>query len=318
MNSVNVFHKTKSKSMQLTAGGKKKDFKLFLYALPAIAIVFLFSYLPLWGWSFAFLQYKPGKNLFDCAFVGLDNFKQLFGNAVLRNNLLRVLRNTFGIHLLGYLFTPLPMLFAILLSEVKSKKFSKVVQTITTLPNFISWVILFSLATSIFGATGLINTLLKENGIDFTVNILTTDKHVWITQVLLQQWKTLGWNAIVYFAAIAGLDQQINEAAMVDGAGRWQRIWYITIPQLIPTYFVLLIMSIGNFLNTGVDQFLAFGNSLNKEFIEVLDLYVYNLGIGSGQISFSVAVGIMKSLVAFALFALANGLSKKIRGESVF
>ena len=105
---------------------------------------------------------------------------------------------------------------------------------------------------------------------------------------------------------------------MVDGAGRWKRIWYITIPQLIPTYFVLLIMSIGNFLNTGVDQYLAFGNALNKEYIEVLDLYVYNLGIGSGQISFSVAVGIMKSVVAFILFFTANAVSKRVRGTSVF
>lgn len=319
MNAIkNVFYKKSQKPGQPVSHINKGGFKLFLYALPAITIVFLFCYLPLWGWSFAFFQYKPGKSLLDCTFVGFDNFTQLFGNAVMRNNLFRVLRNTFGIHLLGYLFTPLPMMFAILLSEVKSKRFGKVVQTITTLPNFISWVILLSLATSIFGATGLINTLLKEGGVDAAINILTTDKHVWITQVLLQQWKTLGWSSIVYFAAIAGLDQQLYEAAMVDGAGRWQRIWHITIPQLIPTYFVLLIMSIGNFLNTGVDQFLAFGNSLNKEFIEVLDLYVFNLGMGSGQISFSIAVGIMKSLVAFILFALANGLSKKVRGTSVF
>lgn len=310
--------KKRKENGQLISHKKKGDFKLFLYALPAIAIVLLFYYLPLWGWSFAFFQYKPGKSIWDCAFVGWDNFTQLFGNVVMRNNLFRVLRNTFGIHLLGYLFTPLPMMFAILLSEVKSKRFGKVVQTVTTLPNFISWVILLSLATSLFGATGLVNSLLKEGGINTAINFLTTDKHVWITQVLLQQWKGLGWSSIVYFAAIAGLDQQLYEAAMVDGAGRWQRIWHITIPQLIPTYFVLLIMSIGNFLNTGVDQFLAFGNSLNKEFIEVLDLYVYNLGIGSGQISFSVAVGIMKSLVAFALFAIANVLSKKVRGTSVF
>ena len=128
----------------------------------------------------------------------------------------------------------------------------------------------------------------------------------------------MGWSAIIYFAAIAGLDQELYEAAMVDGAGRWAKIRYITIPLLIPTYFVLLIMSIGNFLNTGVDQYLAFGNALNKEYIEVLDLYVYNLGIGSGQISFSVAVGVMKSLVAVVLFATANFASKKIRGTSVF
>ncbi|MBQ8640564.1 MAG: sugar ABC transporter permease [Lachnospiraceae bacterium] len=295
------------------------DFKLFLYVLPVVALVILFSYVPLWGWSFAFFQYKPGRSLMNSQFVGLDNFEALFGNVVMRKNLIRVLKNTFGIHLLGYLFTPLPMMFAILLSEVKTPKFRKVVQSLTTLPNFISWVILFSLATSLFGSNGLINTVFKSLGHDSqVVTFLTSDDHVWLTQVILQQWKSLGWSSIIYFAAIAGLDQQLFEAAMVDGAGRWKRIWYITIPQLIPTYFVLLIMSIGNFLNTGVDQYLAFGNALNKKYIEVLDLYVYNLGVGSGQISFSVAVGIMKSLVAFVLFFLANTISKKIRGTSVF
>lgn len=297
---------------------EKKSFKLFLYVLPGILLVFLFSYLPLWGWSFAFFQYKPGKSLFDCDFVGWMNFQELFGNQIMRDNLLRVLKNTFGIHFLGYLFSPLPMLFAVLLSEIRNRKFQKLVQTVTTLPNFISWVIMFSLAVSIFGSTGLINTVLGQMGLETTVNVLNTDKHVWIIQVLLQQWKSLGWSAIIYFAAIAGLDQELYEAAMVDGAGRWSRIRYITIPQLIPTYFVLLIMSIGNFLNTGVDQYLAFGNALNKEYIEVLDLYVYNLGIGSGQISYSVAAGMMKSLVALVLFATANLASKKIRGTSVF
>ena len=237
----------------------------------------------------------------------------------MRANLFRVLRNTFAIHLLGYVFSPLPMLFAVLLSEMKSNKFKKVVQTVTTLPNFIGWVIMLSLAMGIFGYNGVLNNALIGMGwISEPVNILNSDKHVWLTQVLLQQWKGLGWSAIIYFAAISGIDQELYEAAQVDGAGRWQKIRYITIPQLIPTFVVLLIMSIGNFLNNGVDQFLAFGNSLNKEYIEVLDLYVYNLGIGNGQISYSVAVGVMKSIVALVLFSMANYTSKKVRGTSVF
>lgn len=294
------------------------SYKLLLYALPGIILVTVFSYLPIWGWSFAFFQYKPGRSVWDCNFVGLDNFKVLFQNAVMRKNLFRVLKNTFGIHFLGYVFTPLPMFFAIFLSEIRSKKFQKVIQTITTLPHFISWVIMFSLATSVLGANGLVNTMLQNAGLDVTINVLNSDKHVWLTQVLFQQWKGLGWSAIVYFAAVAGIDQELYEAAMVDGAGRFRRIWHITVPLLIPTYFVLLIMSIGNFLNTGVDQFLTFGNALNKEHIETLDLYVYNLGIGNGQISFSVAVGLMKSLVALVLFSTANFVSKKVRGTSVF
>ncbi len=298
--------------------GFNKNFKLFLYVLPGIIFVFIAAYLPLWGWSYAFYHYKPGKALWDCEFVGLQNFKDLFGNVVMRKNIVRVLRNTFGIQFLGYLFSPLPMLFAILLSEVKSRKFQKTVQTVTTLPNFISWVIMFSLATAIFGNDGLVNKLFENLGLGTRLNVINSTKHVWLTQVLLQQWKGLGWSSIVYFASIAGLDQELYEAAMVDGAGKMQRIWNITIPQLIPTYFVLLIMSIGNFLNSGVDQYLAFGNALNKEYIEVLDLYVYNIGIGSGQISYSVVVGVLKSLVALILFTMANTASKKIRGTSVF
>lgn len=304
-----------------TAGSRQKrieSFKLFLLVLPCLALVFVFHYMPLWGWVYAFFQYKPGMSLADCKFVGFQNFTNLFGNPVMRQNLFRVLRNTLGIQFINYLLMPVPMLFAIFLSEIKSTRFQKCVQTLTTLPHFISWVIMFSLMSSLFGSSGLVNALMQKFGAEMTVNILTTDKHVWLIQALLYTWKNLGWNAIIYFAAITGLDQEVNEAAMIDGANRWQRIRYITIPLLMPTFFVLLIMSIGNFLNSGIDQFLAFSNALNKEYIEVLDLYVYNLGIGSGQISFSVAVGVMKSIIALILFGLANTASKKIRGTSVF
>lgn len=289
-----------------------------MYVLPGILFVILFRYIPLWGWSFAFFQYKPGMKLAQCKFVGLDHFTLLFTNSIMRNNLFRVLRNTFGIHLLGYLFSPLPMLFAVFLSEIPARRYQKLVQVVTTLPNFISWVIMFSLATALCGSNGLINTLLQNAGAASRVNILTSNRHVWLTQVLLQTWKSTGWNAIIYFSALAGIDPSLYEAAMVDGAGRMQRIWHITLPNLIPTFFVLLIISIGNFLNTGIDQYMAFGNALNKQYIEVLDLYTYNLGIGSGQISFGVAVGIMKSVVALVLFTMANTASKKVRGTSVF
>ena len=297
---------------------KADSFRLFLYVLPGILFVILFRYIPLWGWSFAFFQYKPGMKLAQCKFVGLDHFTLLFTNPIMRSNLFRVLRNTFGIHLLGYLFSPLPMLFAVFLSEIPARRYQKLVQVVTTLPNFISWVIMFSLATALCGSNGLINTLLQNAGAASRVNILTSNQHVWLTQVLLQTWKSTGWNAIIYFSALAGIDPSLYEAATVDGAGRMQRIWHITLPNLIPTFFVLLIISIGNFLNTGIDQYMAFGNALNKQYIEVLDLYTYNLGIGSGQISFGVAVGIMKSVVALVLFTMANTASKKVRGTSVF
>ena len=317
---MQALSKNKSTQAPRTAlnGRKFESFKLFLFIIPCLALVFIFKYLPLWGWSYAFFQYKPGRDLFECKFVGLQNFKNLFGTSVLRNNIVRVLTNTFGIQMLHYLMMPLPMIFAVLLSEIRSKKFQKLVQTVTTLPNFISWVIMFSLASAIFNSTGLINSILQSMGKEPIGNLLQSDQHVWLTQSLLSLWKSLGWSSIVYFATIAGLDQEMYEAATIDGAGRMARIWYITLPQLIPTFFVLLIMGIGNFLSSGVDQYMAFANALNKEYIEVLDLYVYNLGIGSGMISLSVAVGILKSLVALVLFSMANFASKKIRGTSVF
>ena len=282
--------------------GLKRDKKLFLFVLPVILYVFITSYLPLWCWSFAFVQYKPGRDLLKCNFLGLQNFKDLFGNVVLRRNLVRVLQNTFGMHFLSYLFSPLPVLFAVFLSEVRNKKFQKIVQTVTTLPNFISWVIMFSLARSILGADGVMNTLFQNLGMDVTINVLNSGEHVWLTQVLISTWKGLGWSAIVYFAAIAGLDQELYEAAMVDGAKKMQRIWYITLPNLIPTYFTLLIMSIGNFLNTGVEQYMVFGNALNKDYIETLDLYVYNIGIGSAGFA---GVITLASIIAVAGVVIA-------------
>ena len=300
-------------------GNRAMSYKLFFYVLPGLLIVFLFNYFPIWGWLYAFFQYKPGKSLFDCTFVGLKNFKALFSNPVMVNNLLRVLKNTFGIHLLSYLFSPLPMLFAIFLSELPSKRFKKVAQSLTTLPYFIGWVVVYTLFTSLLAPNGAINNLCIKLGIlEKSVNFLASGEHVWIKQVLIQLWKSIGWDSVIYFAAIAGIDQELYEAAMMDGASKLQRIWYITLPNLLNTFFVLLIIKIGNFLNTGYEQYMIFENPMNKEAIEVLDLYVYNLGIGSGQISFSVAVGIMKSIVAFVLFFSANAISKKVRGESVF
>jgi putative aldouronate transport system permease protein len=292
----------------------------FLFVIPGMCIVFMFEYLPLWGWVVSLYDYQAalGRSLARSSFVGLENFTYLFTNAAMRDKLLEVLRNTFAMHLMGYLLSPLPMIFAVLLSEMHGRKFKKLVQTVSTLPNFISWVIMLSLATALFGSSGAVNNILRMLG-QPPVNILTSTSWTsWITMVLLSTWKGLGWSSIIYFAAISGIDQEMYEAAMVDGAGKMQRIWHITMPQLIPTYFVLLIISIGNFLNTGIDQYLAFGNANNMAYVQTLDLYVYRLGIGSGMTAFSVAVGIMKTIVAFVLFFGANWASKKIRGSSVF
>lgn len=315
---VDMANKLLTRSNDLRSSRKFREKQLFFYVLPGILLTLIFSYLPMWGWSYAFIKYRPGKSLFESEFVGWDNFTMLFGNPVIRKNIFQSLKNTLGINFLGYLTMPLPMIFAIFLSELRSTKFKKVVQTVSTLPHFVSWVVVYSLISGLFSVSGLINTLLMENGIlTEPINILTTDKHVWITQTLLYLWKKLGWDSVIYFAALAGIDQTLYEAAMVDGAGRFQRIWHITIPNLIPTFFVVLIMGVGNMLSTGVDQYLVFGNAMNMKYIQTLDLYVYNLGLGSGNISAGVAVGILKTVVAVTLFGSANWLSKKVRGNGI-
>ena len=294
--------------------------KLFFMLLPCLIFVFIFSSLPLWGWSYSFFNYKPGKALLDCEFVGWDHFTRLFGNPVLRRQLIMVLRNTLAMAGLGVLFSPLTPVFAICMSELTNRRYRKIVQTLTTLPHFISWTIMYSLVFFMLNVnTGFINNLLVQTGVlDQPVNFLVSQDHVWLTMQGYGLWKGLGWGAIVYMAAIAGIDQELYEAAMIDGAGRLQRIWYITVPGLVETYFVLLIISFGNFLNTGMEQYYVFQNAMNQDYIQVLDLYVYNQGIKGGQVSYATAIGTMKSLIALVLFTFANILSKKVRGTSVF
>lgn len=306
------------KKKSLGAVQSKNSKVLFLLAIPVIAYVILFAYVPMWGLGYAFVEFRLGKPMLESTFVGFDNFKILFENPIIRKNVFQSVINTLGMAGLYYLLFPLPMIFAIILSELKCAPFKKVVQTVSTLPHFVSWVVIFALVNALFSSTGLINSLLVEWGlIDKPLNILMTDEGVWIKQTILQQWQGLGWASIVYFSAIAGIDQEQYEAAAIDGAGRFARIRYITIPHLMPTFIVLLVMGIGRLLQTGVDQYLVFENAFNTDFITTIDLYVYHLGIGSGMVSYGVATGILQSVVALILFFSANFISKKVRGSGI-
>ena len=219
---------------------------------------------------------------------------------------------------LGILTSWLPMAFAIFLCEIKNMKFRRVVQTLTTVPNFISWVLVYAIAFCIFSTDGFVSSLMVNAGIwKEGVNMLMGGSHVWLQMLAWGLWKGIGWSAIIYIAAISGIDQQLYEAATVDGAGRFQRMWNITVPSLIPTFCVLLLMSIANILSNGMDQYLVFENSTNTSSIMVLDLYVYKLGIGQGQIPLSTVIGMVKSVVSVTLLFAANGISKLIRGESI-
>lgn len=315
--SLVIFLKTPKASMEEKMEMDRK-YQLFLMLLPFLALVFAFSYLPLYSWRYAFFDYKAGGTLSLENFVGFKWFQILVQNDAYVNRLLTVLKNTLAMSTLGILTSWVPMFFAIFLMEARSARFKRFVQTFTTIPNFISWVLVYAIAFAIFYSDGFINTLLGNiTGQSYDTNYLQSSDHMWIKMLLWGMWKGVGWSAIIYISGIAGIDQQLYEAATVDGAGRFQKMFYITLPGLLPTFVVMLVMSIAGILSNGMDQYLVFTNANNKDVIEVLDLYVYNLGIDQGSIPLSTVVGMAKSIISVVLLFIANTASKWIRGSSV-
>ena len=293
--------------------------KLFLMISPFLVISFIFSYFPLYGWVYAFFNYTPPLRLSQCDYVGLQWFEMLFKNRGQIDQILMIMRNTFAISGLGILTSVLPVIFAIFLSEIKAIKFKKFIQTFTTLPNFISWVLVYAVAFSLFSSTGMVNNLGVSLGIfDQPLKFLDADSFTWIKMCLWSTWKGLGWGAIMYIAAIAGIDQELYEAATVDGAGRFKLMRHITIPGILPTYSVLLLLSVAGFLNNGLDQYYVFQNAFNKDHIQVLDLYVFNISMGgSNMYSLATALSMLKSIISVVLLFVVNRLSKWTRGETI-
>lgn len=291
---------------------------MFLCILPFLILVFLFAYFPLYGWIYSLYDYKPALGLAGSEFVGLKWFKMLISNKTQVAQIIQVMKNTFAMSFLGIATSFLPVIFAIFLNEIKSKWFKNIVQTLTTLPNFISWVLVYTIAFTFFSSTGLVNSILLDHGLIVEpLKFLDSDKHTWLMMCLWNIWKGLGWGAIMYLAAIAGIDPELYESARIDGANRFHLMWHITLPALLPTYLVMLMLSIANLLNNGMDQYLVFQNAFNKTHIQVLDLYVYNIGFGSKSLSLATTLSMLKSIVSVVLLAVVNFASKKIRGSSI-
>lgn len=300
---------------------KKHAFKLWLYVAPLLVLVFLFSYVPLFGWIYAFYDYQPPIPLSESKFVGLQWFEMMVQNPAQLRTIGQVLLNTFAMSGLNILTSFLPVIFAIALNEIRAKWFKNLIQTLTTLPNFISWVLVYSIAFAMFSSSGMVNELLMNmHLISEPIKFLDSPDQVWLKMLLWNLWKGLGWGSIMYLAGIAGIagiDPELYEAAQVDGANRFQQIIHVTIPQLMPTYFVLLMLSISNFLNNGMDQYYVFQNAFNQKWIQVLDLYVYNVGMGQNSLSLGTAISMLKSLVSVGLLLLVNWLSKRTRGVGI-
>lgn len=301
--------------------GRKKltsyEWTLLMLVLPFVLFIVAFSFVPLLGWSMAFVKYSPGLSIFSSKFVGLANFAKIF---TFSSEFPQVMLNTLALSFLSIAASPLAIILAIAVTELRSKKYQRIVQTVTSLPNFISWVIVYGIAFSFFSVDdGLVNRmLLALHLVKDPPNVLGNNSIVWFFQTGLSIWKYTGWGAIIYFGAICGIDREQYEAAQIDGAGRFQQIWHITLPGIMPTFVILLLLSVGSLLGgASFEQIYVFHNQLVHKNIQTLDYYVYIMGIKRFDFSFSTAVGIFKTVVSVLLLFSCNALAKKISGRSI-
>lgn len=290
--------------------------QMWIICAGALLWVLIFCYIPMMGNIIAFFDYIPGRSLFECDFIGFKNWIDFFSLP----DMWRVFRNTLVISglsmTIGFV---MPIIFALLLNEIHHTLFKKVIQTISYLPYFISWVVVASILFTLLGTEGNINSLLMHFGwIQKPISFLNEKNYFWGILTSANIWKDLGWSAIIYISAIAGVDQDLYQAGAVDGLGRFGKVWHITLPGIAPTIILLFIMNIGNILNAGFEQQLLIGNPLTKEVYENIDTYVYRYGVQIGRYSFATAVGLMKSVIGFALVLIANKISAKVTDMRLF
>lgn len=289
---------------------------LYLMSIPFVIWVFIFSYVPLWGWLMAFQNYKPAKSFSEQKWVGLANFQELFHD----ERFYLVLRNTLAMSGLGLVFGfVVPILFAVMLNELRGNVFKRTVQTISYLPHFVSWVVVGGIVYKTLAIDGgIVNDLLLGlNIIDEPIQFMAKAKMFWGVVTVADLWKETGWNAIIYLAAITGIDKELYEAAKVDGAGRVKQMFNITLPGIRSTIAVLLIMSIGHLVGIGFEKQFQLGNNLVTDYAEVLDLYALRYGIQIGRFSYGTAISMFTSVVSVILLLAANGVMKKVTKESI-
>ena len=295
----------------------KKDLQrngmIYAMLIPVLVYYAIFKFGPMFGLYISFIDYKPARGIFGSKFVGLKWFKSFFSDYYFG----RLLINTVRIAVADLLTFPLPVILALLINELKNKKFSKTAQTLLFVPHFISTVVICGIVITLTSSTGAITEVLHNFFGIKEQALLNNPSNFLPIYILTELWQTLGWNSIIYLAAIAGIDQQQYEAAKVDGAGYFRCAWHVTVPAMMETYVVLFILNVGNFLNTGYEQYMLFKNSVTAPAIEVLDLYVYRIGLENMDYSYGVAISIVKSIVSVALVVIANMVAKKIRGNTV-
>ncbi|MCR5734615.1 MAG: ABC transporter permease subunit [Lachnospiraceae bacterium] len=290
----------------------------FLMIVSAAVVIYgiIFYYWPLTGWIMAFQNYKPKNGLFGSKFVGLDKFKFLFEDAVF----IKVIRNTFAMGVINLVSsTIMAVLFAIILNEVRRVWIKKPIQTISYMPHFLSWIVVTGILHVSLSSTGIINDLLLRFGfIKQAINFFAFPKYFWPIVAFANCWKETGWNAIIYLAAITSIDPALYEAASIDGADRLQKIRYITLPGIKPTFLILLLMNVGNVLNAGFEVQYLLGNGLVQSVSQTIDIYVLKWGISQNDYSLGTAAGLFKSAVSIALIVIANSIAKRHGEQRLF
>jgi len=302
---------------KIRATSRKKFFKkifeqkyLFLMSFPLVIWGIIFKYIPLFGWTMAFQNYKPGRGFFQQQWVGFDQFIQFLTDKYFY----MVLRNTLAMSIMGLVcsFT-FPVILALCLNEIRNLRFKKTIQTVSYLPHFVSWIVVAGMFSKMLSTDGgIVNNILTGLHIlDQPVQFLARPELFWGIVTIADLWKEVGWNSIIFFAAMAAIDPERYEAAIADGAGRFRRMWHITLPGIRSTFIILLIMSIGWITSIGFERQMLLGNSLVQDYANVLDLYVLRYGLQLMRFSFGTAVGMANSVVSLLLLFLANRLAKR-------
>jgi putative aldouronate transport system permease protein len=288
----------------------KRQHLLLWMSVPIMLHLALFQFVPLWGWLMAFKDYNIGTDLWKSEWVGFEHFKALLAN----DDFLRALRNNFVMNIMQLVLgTGCAIGLAVVLSELKSVWFVRTVQTMTYLPHFVSIVVVANISVMFLSPDGgLINVLLLKLGwIKESIFFFGKPTWFWVLHTLIMTWKGFGWSAIIYLAAIAGIDPTLYDAAQVDGANRWQRIKFIILPSIVPTIVLLLILSIGTLLTGGFESQFLLGNVINAEYSEVISIVALRVGLNEGNFSFGTAVGIFNSVVGLTLVLIVNQIARR-------
>ncbi len=304
---VNLVKESKLKTI-------KKDIWLYILLIPGLLHFIVFKYLPMWGILIAFQDYNVYLGFLKSPWVGFQNFIDFFSNPDFGKLFVNTLLVSFYNLLFGF---PAPVIMALMLNEVRKQWYKRTIQTLVYIPHFISWVIIASLTYSLFNSQGVVNKYILQMG-GQAIPFLTSPK-TFRTMVIGQTiWKETGFGTIIYLAALSGIDPQLYEAAIMDGANRFRQLWHITLPCIRSTVITLLILRLGHILDNGFDQIFLMSNSLNRSVSEVFDVYVYTVGITRGAFSYSTAVGLFKSLIGIVLIYSSNKLAKKAGESGIF